>query len=78
MSGETVTKSSSGNNTSMLIYNGNDDDCSYDKWEIRLLCGLQLKASLGSHLRRIDTEKVRRRYKSKGPDSANDLLKMQN
>jgi len=30
MSGETVTMSSSGNIT-MLIYNGNEDDCSYEK-----------------------------------------------
>lgn len=33
--------SSSGNIT-MLIYNGNADDCCYEKWE-RLKCGLQLK-----------------------------------
>ena len=36
MSGETVTMSSSGN-IIMLIY------CSYEKWERRLKCGLQLK-----------------------------------
>jgi len=42
MSGETVTMSSSGNIT-MLIYNGNEDNCSYEKWEKRLKCGLQLK-----------------------------------
>jgi len=42
MSGETATMSSSGNIT-MLIYNANEDDCSYVKWERRLECGLQLK-----------------------------------
>ena len=34
--------SSSGNIT-MLIYNGNEDDCSNEKWERRLKCVLQLK-----------------------------------
>ena len=42
MSGETVSMSSSGNIT-MLIYNGNEEDCTYDKWERRLKCGLELK-----------------------------------
>jgi len=42
MSGETVTMSSSDNIT-IVIYNGNEDHCSYEKWERRLKCGLQLK-----------------------------------
>ena len=42
MSRETVPMSSSDNIT-MLIYNGNEDDCSYEKWKRRLKCGLQLK-----------------------------------
>ena len=42
MSVETVTMSSSGNIT-MLIYNGNEDDCSYEKRERRLKYVLQLK-----------------------------------
>jgi len=42
MSGETVTMASPDNIT-MLIYNGNEYDCSYEKWERRLKCGLQLK-----------------------------------
>ena len=42
MSGETVSLSSSGNIT-MLVFNGIEEDCSYDKWERRLKCGLELK-----------------------------------
>ena len=42
MSGETVSMSSSGNIT-MLVYNGNEEDCTYDKWERGLKCSLELK-----------------------------------
>ena len=42
MSGETISLSSSGNIT-MLVFNGIEEDCSYDKWERRLKCGLELK-----------------------------------
>ena len=42
MSSETVSLSSSGNIT-MLVFNGKEEDCSYEKWERRLRCGLELK-----------------------------------
>ena len=42
MSGETISLSSSGNIT-MLVFNGIEEDCSYDKWERRLKCWLELK-----------------------------------
>ena len=42
MSGETISLSSSGNIT-MLVFNGIEEECSYDKWERRLKCGLELK-----------------------------------
>ena len=37
-----MTLSSSGNIT-MLVFNGNEEDCSYERWERRLKCGLELK-----------------------------------
>ena len=42
MSGETISLSSSGNIT-MLVFNGIEEECSYDKWERRLKFGLELK-----------------------------------
>ena len=42
MSGETVTLSSSGNIT-MSVLNDNEEDCSYERWERRLNCSLELK-----------------------------------
>ena len=27
----------------MLVFNGNEEDCSYERWERRLKCGLEVK-----------------------------------